>query len=78
MSVVSGDVILQKLAWRYATKEFDSTRKISDENWKVLETAIISSPSSYGLQPWKFVVITNQTVKDQLPDAAWGQSQPKD
>ncbi len=78
MSVDSGDVILQKLAWRYATKEFDSTRKISDENWKVLETAIISSPSSYGLQPWKFVVITNQTVKDQLPDAAWGQSQPKD
>lgn len=78
MSVVSGEVILQQLSWRYATKEFDTTRRISAELWKTLETAIIHAPSSYGLQPWKFVVITDQTVKDQLPDAAWGQTQPKD
>ena len=78
MSVVSGEVILQQLSWRYATKEFDSTRRISAELWKILETAIIHAPSSYGLQPWKFVVVTDQTVKNQLPDAAWGQTQPKD
>jgi len=78
MSTVSGEVILQQLAWRYATKEFDPTKKISADHWKTLETAIIHAPSSYGLQPWKFVVITDQAVKDQLPAAAWGQSQPKD
>lgn len=78
MSTVSGEIILQQLAWRYATKEFDPTKKISAELWTTLETAIIHSPSSYGLQPWKFVVVTDQAVKDQLPAAAWGQNQPKD
>ncbi len=78
MSAMSGEIILQQLAWRYATKEFDATKKVPAELWKILETAMIHAPSSYGLQPWKFVVVTDQAVKDQLPSAAWGQSQPKD
>jgi nitroreductase len=74
----AGQTVLQQLSWRYATKVFDSTKKISAEDWETLETAIIHAPSSFGLQPWKFVVVTTQSVKDQLPQAAWGQSQPRD
>ena len=73
-----GQTVLQQLAWRYATKVFDATRKISADDWKTLETAMIHAPSSFGLQPWKFMVVTTQSVKDQLPEAAWGQSQPRD
>jgi nitroreductase len=73
-----GQTVLQQLSWRYATKVFDATRKISADDWKTLETAMIHAPSSFGLQPWKFMVVTTQSVKDQLPEAAWGQSQPRD
>lgn len=78
MTAVSRTTIVQQLAWRYATKEFDPSKKISADDWQTLETALIQSPSSYGLQPWQFVVVTNPEVKAQLPAAAWGQSQPKD
>src|SRR5207237_7324240 len=43
-----------------ATKQFDPSRKISPEDWATLENALILSPSSYGLQPWRFVVISDQ------------------
>ncbi len=78
MSSTTGDAILTQLSWRYATKEFDAAKKISSDTWKTLEAALISAPSSFGLQPWQFLVVTNQSVKDQLPAVAWGQSQPKD
>ncbi len=78
MTTNTGELILQKLSWRYATKGFDPSRKISPEDWAVLEKAMILAPSSYGLQPWQFIVVTDQAVKDRLPAAAWGQTQPKD
>lgn len=39
---------------------------------------MVLTPSSFGLQPWKFIVITSQEIKDQLPPISWGQSQPRD
>lgn len=75
MKPVSNETVLRQLQWRYATKKFDATRRISHEDWSTLEQSLILTPSSYGLQPWKFVVITDQAVKDQLPPISWGQRQ---
>ena len=78
MTHVAPSTIVNQLQWRYATKVFDPSRKISADHWAALEASLILAPSSYGLQPWKFIVVTTQTVKDKLPAAAWNQSQPKD
>ncbi len=64
--------------WRYATKQFDPARKISPEDWTVLETALILSPSSYGLQPWKFIVITDEKTREGLFPSTWNQRQVLD
>ena len=77
-SPVSGDTITSALNWRYATKKFDSTKKLTDEQWSVLQAALQLSASSYGLQPWKFVVITDQDKKAALVPDAWGQQQVAD
>jgi len=72
------DLLLEKLNWRYATKQFDPEKKISEEDWSTLEEALILTPSSYGLQPWKFFVITNQELKDSLVPASYKQTQVAD
>lgn len=78
MAVVSGSSIVEQLQWRYATKVFDRSKKIGDADWQKLEESLVLTPSSYGLQPWKFVVITDQKLKDQLPSMSWGQRQVAD
>ena len=67
--------ILQQLQWRYATKKFDPTRKIPAELWQILEQSLVLSPSSFGLQPWKFVVVQNPQLRRQLLEHSWGQTQ---
>ena len=69
------EVLLEKLRWRYAAKAFDPDKKISSGDWETLEEALRLTPSSYGLQPWKFYVITDQALKDQLIPASYGQTQ---
>lgn len=71
-------LLLEKLNWRYAVKKFDPTKKIPAEDWKVLEESLRLSPSSFGLQPWKFFVIQDQALKDKLKAASWNQSQVSD
>lgn len=73
-----GNKIIEQLNWRYAVKKFDSTKKVSDEDWNVLEHSLTLAPSSYGLQPYKFIVVTDENVKKQLTAAAYGQSQIAD
>lgn len=70
--------ILNTLDWRYAVKKFDSAKKISPEHWKVLEESLVKSPSSYGLQPWKFLIVQDPQVRTQLKAASWNQSQVTD
>ncbi len=72
------ETILEKLNWRYATKQYDATKKISAEDWEVLEQSLMLAPSSFGLQPYKFIVVTDQEMKEKLKPAAWGQSQITD
>lgn len=64
--------------WRYATKTFDASRSIPADHWQVLEETLVLTPSSYGLQPWKFLVIDNPGLRQQLRSHAWNQSQITD
>lgn len=66
---------LSNLNWRYATKKFDISRKVSPENLDKILEAIRLTPTSYGLQPYHFYVITNQEIKDKIQAVAWNQSQ---
>ncbi|WP_395044984.1 NAD(P)H-dependent oxidoreductase [Flavobacterium sp.] len=61
--------------WRYATKQFDSTKKVSKTDLDTLKEAIRLSSSSYGLQPYKVLIIENSDLREQLQPASWGQSQ---
>ena len=61
--------------WRYATKKFDTTKKVSKEDFETLKEAIRLSASSYGLQPYKILIVENPELRAQLQPAAWGQSQ---
>jgi len=76
MKPVSNETLLAQLQWRYATKKFDSARIIPEADWKTIEEALILTPSSFGLQPWRFYVVTNPELKKQLPPHSWGQNQP--
>ena len=70
--------LLDKLNWRYATKMFDPDKKIADSTWDTLEQALLLSASSYGVQPWKFIVITDPSLKAELSAHSFNQPQPKD
>jgi nitroreductase len=78
MTTVSNDHLLAQLNWRYAAKKFDPTKKISAADWSALEQALILTPTSYGVQPYKFLVITDPAVRAKLVPASWGQAQPAD
>lgn len=67
--------VLDRLNWRFATKAFDPEKKIADELWDEVEESLVLTPSSFGLQPWKFIVITDQAVKDKLLEHSWNQGQ---
>ena len=70
--------LIQALNWRYATKKFDPSRKIPADLWKTLEQALVLAPSSLGLQPWRFVVVTDPAVKQRLRAVSWNQPQVED
>jgi len=70
--------LIEKLNWRYAVKKFDNQKKISDSTWKTLEESLILTPSSYGLQPWKFIIVENPEIRAKLKTASWNQSQVTD
>lgn len=75
-TTLTPEALLAQLNWRYATKAFDPTKKISDADWAALEQALILSPSSFGAQPYKFIVITDSTMKKTLKPLSWNQDQP--
>ncbi|MEK6554196.1 MAG: NAD(P)H-dependent oxidoreductase [Bdellovibrionota bacterium] len=70
--------LIEKQNWRYAVKKFDPTKKISEKDWKALENALVLTPSSYGLQPWKFLIVQNPELRKQLRAVSWNQSQVED
>jgi len=78
MNTIQGDQLVHQLNWRYATKQFDSIRKISPEDWSALEESLVLTPSSFGLQPWKFVIVKDPAVREKLVPVSWGQRQVAD
>ena len=78
MNSIAPAAVLHALNWRYATKKFDPTRKVPAELWHALEQSLVLAPSSMGLQPWKFYVVEDATMKARLRPAAWNQTQVTD
>ncbi|MBT4791020.1 MAG: NAD(P)H-dependent oxidoreductase [Halobacteriovoraceae bacterium] len=70
--------IIEDLNWRYACKQFDPNKQISENQLNTLLEALRLTPSSYGLQPWKFVVVENKDLREKLVTASWNQKQVRD
>jgi nitroreductase len=70
--------LLGALNWRYATKIFDANKKIPAGAWSVLEQSLVLTPTSYGLQPYKFLVISNPAKRAELLAHSWNQKQVVD
>jgi nitroreductase len=75
---VSADTLLRQLRWRYATKTFDPSKKISEADWAALEHALILTPTSYGFQPYRFVLVSDPETREKLVTISWGQRQVAD
>lgn len=67
--------IIEDLNWRYATKKFDSSKKVSDENIEVIKESLRLTATSYGLQPLKFLIIESPEIRAKLQPASYGQTQ---
>ncbi|MFM7682070.1 MAG: NAD(P)H-dependent oxidoreductase [Bacteroidota bacterium] len=70
--------IIEDLYWRYATKKFDLTKKITPENIEIIKESLRLVPSSYGLQPLKYIIIEDSVLRQQLRDKSFNQSQITD
>ena len=77
-AATSPEALLAGLRRRYAVKKFDAAGKIPDAAWRALEEALVLSPSSYGLQPWKFFVVDDKALRAKLKPAAYEQTQITD
>ncbi len=72
---ITPEELLASLRWRYATKKFDASRKISAATWDSIEESLVLTPSSFGLQPWKFIVVEDPGVRANLSPESWKQPQ---
>lgn len=70
--------LLAALNWRYATKAFDASKKIPEATWKTIEESLVLSPSSFGLQPYRFLVVKDEAIRKQLQPHSWNQTQVVD
>lgn len=75
MPTVAPEAVVAQLKTRYATKRFDPARTIPADVWTKLEECLVLAPSSFGLQPWRFIVVTDKGVRAKLQGASWNQAQ---
>ncbi|QEG20195.1 DUF6331 family protein [Mariniblastus fucicola] len=73
-----GNDFVRALSWRYATKKFDATKAVSAEDIETILSATNLSASSYGLQPYQFLLIQDKSLQEKLVDASYGQNQVAD
>jgi nitroreductase len=78
MKTLSPNELVEAQKWRYAVKVFDAAKKIPAAEWKALEDSLVLTPSSYGLQPWKFLDIQDIETRKKLRAHSWNQSQVTD
>ncbi len=72
------DQLVSALEWRYATKMFDASQKIPADVWLALEQALVLTPTSYGLQPYKFLIVNDPAKRAALLSHSWNQKQVVD
>jgi len=66
------EIVIEAFNYRHACKEFNPEKKIADQDFTfILETGRLS-PSSFGFEPWKFLVIQNKELREKLKEHAWG------
>ena len=70
--------LIDNLNWRYATKAFDPAKKVSSKELEVLKEAVRLSPSAYGLQLYKVLIVENKEIRIALREASWNQPQITD
>jgi nitroreductase len=70
--------MIEKLKWRYATKEFDAAKKLSNTQVNQLMQATNMAPSSFGLQPFRMLLVEDDELRQKLKKVAWGQPQVTD
>ena len=78
MNNIASKNLIDALNWRYATKIFDAHKKISPELWDALEKTLVLTPTSYGLQPYKFLIVQDAATRAALLPHSWGQKQVVD
>lgn len=69
---------IESQKWRYATKKFDPTQIISQENLELIKQGIQLSTSSYGLQPYQVFIVENKELRQQMLPYCWNQNQVVD
>lgn len=67
--------IIEDLNWRYATKKFDSSKKVSEQDLEIITESLRLTPSSYGLQPLKFLIIEDKEIRSKLKENSFNQAQ---
>lgn len=72
---IQPETLVSALNWRYAVKKFDAAGRVPLDKWEALEESLVLSPSSYGLQAWKFLVIEDKALRAKLLPHSWNQSQ---
>jgi len=75
MKRIAMEDLIDALKWRYATKRFDPDKKIPRDVVEGLLEALVLSPSSFGMQPWKFIVVEDPALRQRLQPDSWDQPQ---
>lgn len=70
--------MIDHLNWRYATKQFDTTKKIAATELNLLKEAVRLTPTSYGIQPFKVIIVENPELREKLREKSYGQGQITD
>ena len=78
MSQTNPKQLLEALSWRYATKVFDAAKKIPADVWAALEQSLVLTPTSYGMQPYQFLIVQDAAKRAALLPHSWGQKQVVD
>lgn len=67
--------LLENLNWRYATKQFDTNKKVSQEDLGKIIESFRLTPSSFWLEPWKLIIVENKDLREKLLPVTWNQKQ---
>lgn len=78
MDTLTPAQLLKNLQWRYATKAFDKDKVIDAATWDALLETLRLTPTSFGLQPYRFLVIEDPALRAQLREVSWNQAQVTD